>query len=199
LIPPVRRAIRYWPRQYSTDKDGRTALARAKDPDMRTLRRRLKIRGFIRNEQGLQLAELAIVLPVLLILFAATAEFGRFFYEYTTLAKAARVGTRYLVTAKVNTFEKGQAQNLVVYGNTAGTGSPLIEGLKTSHVVITPRDSAGTPMSAGVPNTITVQISGFKHKSLMNLGGLLKNDSFSLNVDVKPSVTMRYLLTTPLV
>lgn len=166
---------------------------------MRRLRRRLKIRSFIRSDQGLQLAELAIVLPVFLVFFAATAEFGRYFYEYTTLAKAARVGTRYLVTANVNTFEKGQAKNLVVYGNTAGTGAPLIEGLKTDHVVITPRDTTGAAMTAGVPNTITVEISGFKHKSLMNLGGLIKNSSFSLNVDVKPSVTMRYLLTTPLV
>jgi hypothetical protein len=166
---------------------------------MRRLPRSLNLHGFVRNERGVQLAELAIVLPVLLILFAATAEFGRFFYEYTTLAKAARIGTRYLVTAKVSSFEKDQAKKLVVYGNTAGTGAPLIEGLTMDHVIITPRDADGAPQDAGVPQTITVQIMGFKHKSLMNLGGLIKNDAFSLEVDVKPSVTMRYLLTTPLV
>ena len=167
---------------------------------LRRLRRLTRIRSLARNEQGLQLAELAIVLPVLLILFAATAEFGRYFYEYTTLAKAARIGTRYLATAKVNCYEANQARKLVVFGNTDGTGSPLLDGLKLTNVIVTPNDLAcngGSP--PGVPETITVQITGFQHKSLFDLGGLMNNSSFSLNVDVKPSVTMRYLLTTPLV
>jgi Flp pilus assembly protein TadG len=166
---------------------------------LRRLRRRLQLRSLARNERGIQLAELAIVLPILLILFAATAEFGRFFYEYSTLAKAARNGTRYMVTAKVSSFERNQAKNLVVYGNTAGTGAPLIEGLTKDEVIITPKDSAGVEQLAGVPETITVQIIGYKHQPLFDLGGLMKSPTFSLNIDVKPSVTMRYLLTTPLV
>ncbi len=92
-------------------------------------RRLLNLRALARNEQGIQLAELAIVLPILLLLFAATAEFGRYFYEYTTLAKAARGGARYLATAKVNCFEANEARKLVVFGNTDGTGAPLIDGL----------------------------------------------------------------------
>jgi Flp pilus assembly protein TadG len=166
---------------------------------LRRLRRRLSTRGLVHDERGVQLAELAIVLPILLILFAATVEFGRFFYEYTTLAKASRIGARYMITAPVNEFEKGQARNLVVYGNTAGTGAPLLDGLTTEHIVITARDGDDEPMLAGVPNTITVKISGFQHQPLVNLGGLIKSQSLSLNIDVKPSVTMRYLLPTPLV
>jgi|SRR5882724_3452823 len=166
---------------------------------LRRLRRRLQLRTLARNERGIQLAELAIVLPILLILFAATAEFGRFFYEYSTLAKAARIGTRYMVTAKVSSFERNRAKNLVVYGNTAGTGAPLVAGLTTDQVIITPKDSSGVEQLAGVPETITVQIIGYKHQPLFDLGGLMKSPTFSLNVDVKPSVTMRYLLTTPLV
>ncbi len=163
-------------------------------------RRLLNLRALARNEQGIQLAELAIVLPILLLLFAATAEFGRYFYEYTTLAKAARGGARYLVTAKVNCYEANQARKLIVFGNTDGTGAPLLDGLELDHVTVSPNDGAcdGNPV-AGVPETITVSISGFQHKSLFNLGGLLKSETFSLNIDVKPSVTMRYLLTTPLV
>lgn len=166
---------------------------------MRRLRRQLSLRNLLRREQGTQLAELAIVLPILLILFAGTVEFGRYFYTYNTLSKAARIGSRYLVTAKVSTFEKNKAKHLVVYGNTDGTGSPLIEGLTTDHVLVTPRNAAGTPMQAGVPNTITVEIVGFKHAPLVKLGSLIKSETFSLDIDVKPSVTMRYLLTTPLV
>jgi Flp pilus assembly protein TadG len=167
------------------------------------LRRIAQLRAFTRNEQGVQLVELAIVIPVLLILFAATAEFGRYFYEYTTLAKAARTGTRYLITSKVNCFEANQAKNLVVYGNTAGTGAPLIEGLTTDNVTVSPNSNLSDVCAGGaipgVPQTMTIRITGFKHQSLFNLGALMNNGTFSLDVDVKPSVTMRYLLTTPLV
>jgi Flp pilus assembly protein TadG len=60
--------------------------------------------GFCRSERGTQLVELALVLPVLLALFAATAEFGRYFYNYATLAKATRAGARYLATTPVKTL-----------------------------------------------------------------------------------------------
>src|SRR5882724_5690535 len=133
------------------------------------IRRLLHLRALARSERGVQLVELAIVLPILLILFAATAEFGRYFYEYTTLAKAARIGTRYLVTAKVNCFEATQAKRLVVYGNTAGTGSPLIDGLTTDNVKVIPNASVIPNPSdldvceavsvPGVPDTITVRIT----------------------------------------
>lgn len=166
---------------------------------MRRLRRRLSLRSLIRSESGTQLAELAIVLPILVVLFAGTVEFGRYFYTYSTLSKAARIGSRYLVTADVSAAEANNAKKLVVFGNTAGTGSPLIEGLTVDQVVVTPRNAAGQAMAAGVPNTITVEIVGFKHKPMVDLGGLIKSETFSLDIDVKPSVTMRYLLTTPLI
>src|SRR5216684_1294972 len=93
---------------------------------LRRARRILELRRFGRKERGTQLVELAIVLPIFILLFAATAEFGRYFYEYTTLAKAARVGARYLATAAVNSAEDTNAKNIVVYGNSAGTGNPIL-------------------------------------------------------------------------
>ncbi|HKO62663.1 MAG TPA: TadE family protein [Pyrinomonadaceae bacterium] len=166
---------------------------------LRRLRRRQVARSFVRDERGIQLAELAIVLPILLILFGATAEFGRFFYEYSTLAKATRVGARYLITTPINETEKAKARNLVVYGNPDGTGDPVVEGLTTDNIVITARNSAGDAIVAGVPATITVEISGFQHQSFVSLGDLIKNEDLSLNIDVKPSVTMRYLINSTLV
>ena len=127
-----------------------------------------------------------------MILFGATAEFGRYFYEYSTLAKATRVGTRYLTNAAVNATEDTNAKNLVVYGNTAGTGSPIISGLTTSNITIT--RSGGT---TSLPQTVTVQVVNFKYEPMLNLGALTNNSTFSMNIDIKPSVTMRYLLTQP--
>lgn len=136
------------------------------------------------------------MVPILLVLFAAVAEFGRYFYEYTTVAKAARVGARYLASKSVTSSVDYEAiaKNIVVYGNEAGTGSPVLTGLTTGNVLVTYQ--GGT---TGVPNTVTVSITGYEHESLFDLGGLLNNDSLSLDVEVKPSVTMRFLLTQPTV
>ena len=151
-----------------------------------------RLSRFAREEQGTQLVELAIVLPIFLIVFGAAAEFGRYFYEYTTLDKSTRAASRYLATAAVNGTEDTNAKNLVVYGNFAGTGTPIVKGLTTANVVIT--RSGGVP---ALPQTVTVQIYGYKYTPVFDLGALIKVPSLSLNIDVKPSVTMRYLLTQP--
>lgn len=153
-----------------------------------------KISNFRRNERGVQLVELAIVLPVLMLLFAAVAEFGRYYYEYTTLAKGSRTAVRYLITARTNGLDDLAAKNLVVYGNLDGTGSPIVSGLKPENVDITRRDVDGALVTEGIPNTVTIKIKDFKHSPVFDLGKLVTT-SASLNVDIKPSITMRYLLT----
>jgi Flp pilus assembly protein TadG len=159
---------------------------------LRRLRRLLDMKQLGRDERGVQLVELAIVLPIFLLLFAATAEFSRYFYEYTTLAKASRVGARYLATAAVKPTEDKNAKNIIVFGNAAGTGTPILTGLATSNVTIT--RTGGVPV---LPQTVTVQITGFKHQPILDLGKLMKIPTLSMNVDVKPTVTMRYLLYQP--
>jgi Flp pilus assembly protein TadG len=159
---------------------------------LRRLRRFFKLRRGLRDERGVQLVELAIVIPIFVMLFAATAEFGRYFYEYTTLAKASRAGARYLATAGVSLADDTAAKNIVVYGNSAGSGSPILYGMTTANVTITRQGDV-----AVVPETVKVEITNFKHQPLFNLGQLANIQSLSLNVDVKPSVTMRYLLTQP--
>ncbi|HVQ37235.1 MAG TPA: TadE/TadG family type IV pilus assembly protein [Pyrinomonadaceae bacterium] len=153
-----------------------------------------KVSSFRRNECGVQLVELAIALPVLVLLFAAVAEFGRYFYEYTTLAKGSRTAVRFLATARTNGEDDEAAQNLVVYGNLAGTGSPIVSGLKRENVDITRHDINGGLVTEGIPNTVTIRIKDFNHSPVFNLGKLV-TASASLNIEVKPSVTMRYLLT----
>ncbi len=158
----------------------------------RRWRRLLELHRFRRDERGLQLVETAIVIPIFFMLFGAAAEFGRYFYEYTTLAKASRVGTRYLSTAVVSGTEDAIAKNIVVYGNPAGTGSPLLTGLSTANVVITRQ--GGTPV---LPQTVTVSIVGYTHQPIFDVGKLTKIVGLSTALDVKPSVTMRYLITQP--
>ena len=161
----------------------------------RRSRRLTSLNRFRCDERGVQLLEVAIVIPILLMLFGAVAEFGRYFYEYTTAAKAARLGARYMSTKGINSGSwQLNTKNLVVYGNTAGTGSPVLTGLTTANVDI--KFEGGTYTGTnGVPDKVTISIINFKHQPIFDVGKLTKS-AVSLNVDVKPSVTMHYMLNS---
>jgi Flp pilus assembly protein TadG len=169
---------------------------------MSTMRKEFarRLRLLPRGERGTQLVELAIVLPILLALFAATAEFGCYFYTYATLAKATRAGARYLAAAPVkvsqggaNAVEDEKAKRLVVFGdpNVSDSAKPLLPGLTTANVSI---QRAGGVTS--VPDTVTIKIVNYTYKPLLNLGGFGDKIKWTA-VPVKPSTTMRYLLTQP--
>jgi hypothetical protein len=149
-------------------------------------------RRFARSERGTQLVELAIVLPLLLMMFGAVAEFGRFFYTYQTLAKATRTGARYLSTESAAGTSDAQAKNLVVYGNDAGTGSPVISGLAGTNVRV--MREGGT---SAFPERVTVRIEGYTYQPVFDLGKLIGKPGLSLRVPVSPSTTMRYFSSIP--
>jgi len=164
--------------------------------NVRRWRRFNLLHRFRRDEQGVQLVEIAIVLPIMLMLFAAVGEFGRYFYEYTTLAKAERVGARFMAAKSIDSTTTDwvlATKKLVVYGNTAGTGTPVLPGLTLNNVDV--KFAGGTYNAGnGVPTTVTISIINYKHKSMFDLAKLTKVKKLSLNVDVKPSITMHYLL-----
>lgn len=136
-------------------------------------------------ERGSQLAELAIIMPLMLVLLGATAEFGRFFYTYSTLLKGTRAASRYLVSQPVGASDAA-ARNLVVYGNTAGTGTPLVSNLTTANVVITPNKVSA--------KTQTVEIQNYIYVPIFDLGKLTKSSTLSLGVNVGAKSTMRQLV-----
>src|SRR5436309_4342888 len=107
-----------------------------------------------RREGGSSTIELAIVLPILLLLFAGTTELGRLFYTYTTLAKATRGGARYLsLMTDVTANPCGSLQmscttagkNMVMCGNAGGCGGAgqpalILSDLTAAKIVVTPPD-----------------------------------------------------------
>lgn len=148
---------------------------------------------FRRNEQGVQLVEVALVLPMLLIILAATAEFGRYFYVYSTLSTATRTAVRYVAS---NTF-KGTAQqdnaeaiNLALCGSTmaCGRGAEILSGLTAEQFQIT--TEGGTRY---FPATVTVQVH-YVYNPVFNLGRFVPGVAWT-NVPVKPHTTMRFTLS----
>ena len=144
-----------------------------------------RLRAWRDCERGSQLVELAIIMPLVLVLLGATAEFGRFFYTYTTLLKGTRAASRYLVSQPVGS-SNAAAKNLVVYGNTAGTGTPVVSNLTTANVIITPNKVGA--------KTQTVEIQSYTYVPIFDLGKLTKSSTLSLGVNVGAKSTMHQLV-----
>lgn len=118
-----------------------------------------------RTQQGVALVELALIIPMLLLLTFITTEFGRAMYEYNAVVKSTRDAVRYLSVQTPGT-KITEARNLVVYGNTAGTGSPLARGLSLANV---PAGTCCTWQSAGaapIITTVTIRVTGYTFHSM---------------------------------
>jgi Flp pilus assembly protein TadG len=142
----------------------------------------------IADERGTQLVELSLVLPVMILLFASVAEFGRFYYTYATLAKAARAGTRYAISRQFDSTDIAQAQSLAAFGDQSVgcSGTPILQGLGCANVNIQQTTNGGT-------QTITTKIVNYQYQPIFDLGKLTGIPSLSLKINVSPSVTMKYV------
>ena len=153
-----------------------------------------KIRRFIKREQGTHLVEVAIVLPVMLVLFGGLAEFGRFFYTYSTLTSAVRAGARHACKWERNaSWTFPETSNMVVYGDFSDTSNgPILPGLTTANVVIQPNGP-----SVNNIDSVTVKIVGYNYVPLIDLGRLTGIPSLSLNISLNASATMHQLYNGP--
>lgn len=114
------------------------------------------------EQQGVALVEFALVLPVLLILAALTIDLGRAVFRYNTTVKTVRDAARYLSVQAPNSHQT-ETRNLIVYGNTAGTGAPLDPMLTATMVKDPVWKTEGT---APVINTVTVRIQGYQFQPI---------------------------------
>ena len=100
----------------------------------------------IPRQRGAVIVEMVLVTPILLLLMLGTAEITRAFVDHNTLTKAARNGARYVAAnayqgttglVSVSATLAAETSNLVVYGNTAGAGTPVLPGLTVADVTVT--------------------------------------------------------------
>lgn len=169
-------------------------------------RLRLKIEHLTRTEKGSAVVELAIVFPLLLLLFVGTAELGRLFYTYTTLAKATKAGARYLSNSRDFTSSdtatvdaaKLKAQSLVVCGYEDCTGkTAIVTGLSTSD----PASNVTITMTTQTEGTslvryVNVQITGYTYpRGVFTLDGVTgATGANSVYKALTPATRMRYML-----
>ena len=90
-----------------------------------------------KKQKGLAIVEFAVVFPFLLLMLAIAGDMGFLLYQQNILLKSIETGGRYIsvnsrsgtgfvdITA-TNTLN---TQNIVIFGNIAGTGAPVISDL----------------------------------------------------------------------
>ena len=119
-----------------------------------------KIRS--RNSQrGASLVEFTIAATVFLTVTFAVLEFGRALWVYNALADAARKGARYAVLHDATSID--DVKRMVVYGNTAGTGNPIVDNLSTSNVDVT------YPNFGLDQGTVSVSINNYQYQFVLPL------------------------------
>ena len=133
------------------------------------------------------------------------AELGRLFYTYTTLAKATKVGARYLSTSR-NAVKgdadeiadaKTQARSLVVCGFLDCTDKPpIVPGLTTSKIKIC--DNFSVPCVPAIPagpiKYFKVEITDYTYTpGVFNLEAMVGGATSSIYFPLTPGTEMRYM------
>lgn len=119
------------------------------------------------RSRGAAMVELAIVLPLLLVIFIGLAELGRALLLQHILVRHVETGARYLgrsyqtLNADCSetpawTAAASAAADLVVYGNEAGSGTALIGGMSAGDVSIPAPTARAVP---GYGNACVVQVA----------------------------------------
>ncbi len=128
------------------------------------------IRRLIKNGRGQALVELALALPLLILLLFGTMEFGRIFHSYLVLTNASREGARAGIVGADDTGIRTKVKDV---------GASL--RLADSQIEITPGQVS---RSRGVPLTIKVDCQVDLVTPVLNL---IIPDPFPLSA----STTMR--------
>ena len=135
----------------------------------------------MRRRRGGIAIEFALSFATLWAILSGAVEFGYSFYVYNALTSAVNGGA---VIASRLAFESpgtafvDRVKRMVVYGSPAGDSGPLAPGLSLSNVAVTWQSDA-----AGVPQTITVGIHGYRIRALFRTYTLLN----------RPRMTVRYM------
>jgi Flp pilus assembly protein TadG len=142
----------------------------------------------LRRRNGNVMLEFAIGVGVLVSVFAGTFQYGYTFYQYNLLKNAAMNGASYAAMRNYdsannvpsNAFSTA-VKNVVVYGDPAGGTNPVMRGLTTSNVTLTPRLFNGATTNQP-PISMTIAINNYTISAVFG----------NTTLTNKPSVTYPY-------
>jgi Flp pilus assembly protein TadG len=112
------------------------------------------------SQSGAALLELALILPMLLVMALAVTELGRALWHYKVLAQSTREAARYLSTQTPGTGVE-QARNLVLHGKLAGGGAYQLSGLTAAQPVRVIWQRQGSSLAL-----VSVTVAGYRFDSL---------------------------------
>ena len=107
------------------------------------------------RQHGIAAVELAIAMPVLLLLLVGIVELGRVLYHYNGINQFGRDAARYLAAEaivgstdviQIDSDLAQRTRNLAVHGNVSGHGAALLRGLEPGDVAVRVVD----PLHVGV-------------------------------------------------
>jgi len=124
----------------------------------------IRIKSCKSNERGSTLVEFAIGATVFLTAMFAVLEFGRALWTHNALSDAARRGARYATLHAQG--DSGSVQNMVVYGNPAGSGQPLLPNLSTGNVSV----NYSNPYQIN-QGTVSVSMTGYQFQFVIPIVG----------------------------
>lgn len=101
----------------------------------------MKRSRFVRSERGAAMVEMALVLPIVILLFLGMIDFGRAIFLYNNLANAAREGARYgsaklnpgPVKADVESYTNARVRD---FSGNAAAPSKAVATITTSSVTV---------------------------------------------------------------
>ena len=133
----------------------------------------------MRRRRGNVIIEFALGFAVLWACFTGVLQYGYTLWIYSGLVAAVQNGAMHASRATYDTRNlsfQTEVKNMVVYGNAAGSGVPVVAGLATANVAVTPYPATG------VPTRITIAIAGFAVNVIFR----------SFILDTKPGTTVRF-------
>jgi len=138
-----------------------------------------------RRQSGAAMVELALLLPLLVLLLLGTVHFGLIMFYYTRVDKAVHDAARY---ASMRTYsEQGTDAGdyitavtaTAVFGNPSGDGPAAAPGLSTGSVTV----SVNQATAGERPQTVTVTVNAYSIPGAMGTVSLAN----------KPSATFPFL------
>ena len=107
-----------------------------------------------RNEAGQSMVEMALVLPILLILIGGIVDFGWLFYNQLSLTNAAREGARYAAIHYTEAGEWKQDAVKIMKNTYVGVGEAKAEVESPVDSQIRATMESDVPILTGVASTI---------------------------------------------